>query len=46
MDDWEAVRDTLESLGGRVANGPLKGPGGTQLVVLDPDGNSIEFFQP
>jgi catechol 2,3-dioxygenase-like lactoylglutathione lyase family enzyme len=46
MDVWEANRKKLESLGGRLVNGPLKGPGGTQIVVLDPDGNSIEFFQP
>ncbi len=31
--------------GGSVANGPLKGPGGVQLIILDPDGNSIELFE-
>jgi catechol 2,3-dioxygenase-like lactoylglutathione lyase family enzyme len=36
---------TAESLGGRIANGPLQGPGGTQLIILDPDGNSIELFE-
>lgn len=42
---WNANQATVESAGGRICNGPISGPGGTQLIVFDPDGNSIEFFE-
>ncbi|MCC7433709.1 MAG: VOC family protein [Methanoregulaceae archaeon] len=45
IEDWEAQADAIAIHGGRIANGPLEGPGGTQIVVCDPDGNSIEFFE-
>ena len=44
LGNLEETRELVERHGGRVANGPLQGPGGTQVIVLDPDGNSIEFF--
>ena len=39
------LNERLNRFGGRVANGPIEGPGGIQLIVLDPDGNSIELFE-
>jgi len=44
IESWEAQAEAIEIHGGRVVNGPIRGPGGTQIIVLDPDGNSIEFF--
>lgn len=44
IESWEAQAEAIAIHGGRVVNGPLRGPGGTQIIVLDPDGNSIEFF--
>ncbi len=44
LEDWENLQAKIHEFGGRIANGPLEGPGGTQIVVQDPDGNCIEFF--
>lgn len=44
LEDLESLQKRVGQYGGRVANGPIQGPGGTQVVVLDPDGNCIEFF--
>lgn len=43
--DEAAQVAAVEAAGGRRVNGPLTGPGGTQLIVTDPDGNSIELFR-
>lgn len=40
----DELKANLEQFGGRVVNGPISGPGGTQTIVADPDGNSIELF--
>lgn len=37
--------ETLRALGAGFRNEPITGPGGTQVVVDDPDGNPIELFQ-
>ena len=36
----------LQSMGVVFRNQPLRGPGGTQVVIEDPSGNAIELFQP
>ena len=45
LPDVIELGELVDKHGGRIANGPLEGPGGVQLIVLDPDGNSIEFFE-
>ena len=40
----EASAGRLAECGARVVNGPIQGPGGTQTIVSDRDGNLIEFF--
>lgn len=42
--DLNVVLAKVVEAGGRVCNGPLKGPGGTQTIIADPDGNTIELF--
>lgn len=41
---WTENQAAIEAAGGRICNGPISGPGGTQLIACDRDGNSIEFF--
>lgn len=36
----------LKDAGVRFRNELLKGPGGTQILAEDPDGNPIELFEP
>lgn len=53
---WNRVVVTVENLEGLVAglrltgtkfrNDPISGPGGSQVLIEDPDGNPIELFQP
>ena len=45
LEDWEAQSEAIGIHGGRVVNGPIQGPGGTQVIACDPDGNCIEFFE-
>lgn len=44
MSIWEEQQAAIEAAGGQILNGPLSGPGGTQLIVGDADGNQVEFF--
>jgi catechol 2,3-dioxygenase-like lactoylglutathione lyase family enzyme len=46
VDDIEASRDQLRSVGVRFRNDIVTGPGGSQILLLDPSGNPIELFQP
>jgi catechol 2,3-dioxygenase-like lactoylglutathione lyase family enzyme len=46
VTDIEATVARLEAAGATFRNEPLRGPGGTQIVVNDPSGNPIEIFQP
>lgn len=46
VDDIEAEVSRLTSEGVRFRNDIVTGPGGKQILVLDPAGNLIELFQP
>lgn len=40
------LADSLRGAGVTFRNEPISGPGGTQVLIEDPDGNPIELFQP
>lgn len=44
--DFEGLVAELKANGTTFRNEPLTGPGGTQVLVEDPDGNPIELFSP
>ena len=46
VDDIEAEVARLKSAGATFRNEVLSGPGGKQVLLLDPAGNVIELFQP
>ena len=46
VDDLDAMIATLAAKGIRPRSTPVKGPGGSQAVVMDPSGNPVEIFQP
>ncbi len=46
VKDLAAIVERLRASGASFRNEPLKGPGGTQVVIDDPSGNPIEIFQP
>lgn len=46
VDDIAATIAALRAAGCRFRNDPLKGPGGTQILVDDPSGNPVELFEP
>jgi len=46
VDDIDAEIARLEAAGVTFRNDVVKGPGGAQVLVLDPSGNLIEIFQP
>ena len=46
VDDIEAEVARLRDVGARFRNDIVTGPGGKQILVLDPAGNVIELFQP
>jgi catechol 2,3-dioxygenase-like lactoylglutathione lyase family enzyme len=46
VDDIEAEVDRLREAGARFRNDILSGPGGQQVLLLDPAGNVVELFQP
>ena len=45
VDDHAAMVSALMERGVVFRNEPLTGPGGTQVLIEDPDGNPIEIFQ-
>jgi len=45
ITQWEDQKALIEAHLGRICNGPIEGPGGKQIIVADPDGNTIEFFE-
>jgi catechol 2,3-dioxygenase-like lactoylglutathione lyase family enzyme len=45
-DDLDADMATLEAAGVQFRNEPVSGPGGRQVLVVDPSGNLVELFQP
>ncbi|MGZ3404532.1 MAG: VOC family protein [Phenylobacterium sp.] len=46
VDDIEAEVARLRAAGAPFRNDVLEGPGGKQVLLLDPSGNVIELFQP
>lgn len=46
VDDIEAEVARLREAGASFRNEILSGPGGKQILLLDPSGNVIELFQP
>ena len=46
VSDLTTTVASLKSRGVALRNEILSGPGGKQIQVLDPDGNSIELFEP
>lgn len=46
VDDIKSEYDRLKSEGCRFRNDILTGPGGSQVLLLDPSDNVVELFQP
>ena len=46
VDDLDAEITRLERAGASFRNTPVEGPGGRQVLVVDPSGNLVELFQP
>lgn len=46
VDDIDAEVRRLEAAGLTFRNEAISGPGGTQILLVDPSGNFIELFQP
>jgi catechol 2,3-dioxygenase-like lactoylglutathione lyase family enzyme len=46
VDDLAAEVDRLRSAGLSFRNDIVTGPGGSQILLLDPSGNVVELFQP
>ena len=45
VDDLDAIVARLREAGAAFRNEIVKGPGGRQILVDDPDGNPIELFE-
>jgi catechol 2,3-dioxygenase-like lactoylglutathione lyase family enzyme len=45
VDDLARTTDDLKPIGARLRCDPVSGPGGTQVLVEDPSGNTIELFE-
>src|SRR5438045_5649205 len=46
VDDLEAEVDRLRAGGATFRNEIVRGPGGKQILLLDPSGNVVELFEP
>ena len=46
VDDIESVVSRLKRNGVQFKNDIIEGPGGKQILCLDPSGNVVELFQP
>lgn len=46
VDDLEKEVERLRSTGVRFRNDVVRGPGGSQVLLVDPSGNLVELFQP
>ena len=46
VDDLEAEVNRLRSSGATFRNEIVSGPGGKQILLLDPSGNVVELFEP
>ena len=46
VDDLASEVERLRADGVQFRNDIVKGPGGLQILVIDPSGNLVELFQP
>jgi catechol 2,3-dioxygenase-like lactoylglutathione lyase family enzyme len=46
VDDLSEEVDRLRAAGARFRNDIIEGPGGKQILLLDPSDNVVELFQP
>lgn len=46
VDDLPAEVNRLRTAGARFRNDIVTGPGGSQILLVDPSGNLVELFQP
>jgi catechol 2,3-dioxygenase-like lactoylglutathione lyase family enzyme len=46
VDDLEAEVTRLRAAGATFRNDIVRGPGGKQILLLDPSGNVVELFEP
>lgn len=46
VDDLDAEVSRLRDAGGEFRNDIVEGPGGRQVLLVDPSGNLIELFEP
>ena len=46
VDDLEAEVERLRTAGATFRNEIVRGPGGKQILLLDPSGNVVELFEP
>jgi catechol 2,3-dioxygenase-like lactoylglutathione lyase family enzyme len=46
VDDLEAEVERLRAAGATFRNEIVSGPGGQQILLVDPSGNVVELFQP
>ena len=46
VEDLDAEVDRLTAEGVRFRNEIVRGPGGAQVLAIDPSGNFVELFQP
>ena len=46
VDDLDAEVARLEAAGGSFRNPVVEGPGGRQILLVDPAGNLVELFEP
>jgi catechol 2,3-dioxygenase-like lactoylglutathione lyase family enzyme len=46
LDDLDAEVDRLRGAGAQFRNDPIVGPGGKQILLVDPSGNFVELFEP
>ena len=46
VDDLDAEVAQLRDEGAQFRNDVVEGPGGRQILLLDPSGNVLELFQP
>jgi len=46
VDDLDAEVTRLQEAGGKFRNDVVEGPGGRQILLFDPAGNFVEFFEP
>ena len=46
VDDLEGEVERLRAAGATFRNDIVRGPGGKQILLLDPSGNVVELFEP